>query len=376
VGWRLHLPKKSPLALPALGAQQSLYPLKEAAVYSGITVTWRSSARILQLQGRSRTARLVLDEAYLYDGSQRVALPQPLTLAAGTPALDEAGLRLVLQHLADPMPVFENASEDELAAARQALAPETPAAIPTLQPTQEPELVPTPANHAAARILNGAAQTIYIDAGHGGEDPGAHGPKGLREKDVCLDIARRVKAELLRRHQDLNVVLTRPTDDFVSLRGRTDLANKGEADLFVSIHNNAARNRESRGTQVFFYDSQTSDRAAADLVMREEPDANQLDILLTDIAKSLVRDQSINLADKVQDELYKALNLKHRGLSYAPFYVLARTKMPAILVEVAFITNPKEEALLADPDFRQKVAASIARGVLRYSDANQARGQH
>jgi N-acetylmuramoyl-L-alanine amidase len=371
-GWRLRIPSKSPLILPGLGALNALYPLKEAAVYGGLTVTWRSSARLFQLQSPSgRTARLVLDDPWLYDGSQRLALPRSLSLAAGAPAVDEPTLRFLLQRLCQPAPAFEAATPDELAAARLALAPNIVAAEPTLAPTQEPEIVPTQSVNVAARPLSGGPiRTIYLDAGHGGEDPGAHGPRRLKEKDVCLDIVLRLRDELKRQQPDLNVYLTRSRDEFITLRDRTELANRADdgrgADLFISIHNNAARDKKSHGTQVFFYDSQTSDRAAADLVAREEEDANQLDILFTDLAKSLVRDQSIRFGDYVQGELTKELKLKKRALSYAPFYVLARTKMPAILVEVAFITNPSEEKLLGSADFRDQVASAISRGVRDY----------
>jgi N-acetylmuramoyl-L-alanine amidase len=94
-------------------------------------------------------------------------------------------------------------------------------------------------------------------------------------------------------------------------------------------------------------------------------------VLMTDLGKTLVRDQSIGMAKGVMDELGRALRLKHRELSYAPFYVLARTKMPAVLVEVAFITNPTEERLLGDPSFREKAAENIAAGLLDYRAASQ-----
>lgn len=369
-GWRLNLPSKSPLVLPALGPGGALYPVKEAALYGGLTVTWRSSARLLQLRASDgHEARLLIDDPWLYDGDQRVALPQALTLAAGAPALNEAGLRLLLQRLCHPSPVFEAASPAELQSAQAALAPTLPAVEPILQTAPAPQLEPTSTFNVAARPLTGRKlRTVVIDAGHGAHDPGAHGPHGLKEKDVCLDICLRLQKQLQRLQPDLRVILTRDTDVFLSLRKRTEIANDANADLFISIHNNASRDRNSHGTQVFFYDSQTSDRAAADLALRENDEANQLEILMTDLAKSLVRDQSIGFASKVQAQLGRALKLKHRDLSYAPFYVLARTKMPAILVEVAFITNSAEERLLGNAKFRENVADSIALGVKQYRD--------
>ncbi|MGH7442089.1 MAG: N-acetylmuramoyl-L-alanine amidase family protein, partial [bacterium] len=192
-------------------------------------------------------------------------------------------------------------------------------------------------------------------------------PDGLKEKDVCLDIALRLRTDLERRDPALRVVLTRDGDYFVTLERRTRIANRAKGDLFVSIHNNASPDPRTHGTQVFFFDSQSSDRAAADLTLRENGETNQLDILMTDLAKSIVRDQSIGFASLVQRALGQALELKRRAVSYAPFYVLARTEMPAILVEVAFITNPREEALLGSARFRAEVASSLAQGIEDYA---------
>ena len=372
-GWRLDLPNKSPLLLPRLTlAGAPWYPVKDVFTYVGYTVLWRSSARSLDLSKPDGTkARLVLGEPYLFESVSRTALSQAPRLQGGTVALNEADLRLVLKHLAVQEPVWQIASEAELATVVNLYRGTAPAE-PAMVPTQEPQVEATPVedgSHVTAKVLTGSKlHTVVLDAGHGGYDPGAHGHNGLKEKDVCLDIVLKTRDELLRLAPDLNVVLTRSKDEFISLRERTDIANspKVNADLFVSIHNNASPNRRSKGTQVFFYDNATSDRAAKDLVARENEDVNELDVLLTDLAKSLVRDQSIGLASRVQTDLSRTLGLKHRDLNFAPFYVLARTKMPAILIEVAFITHPEEERLLGDDDWQDKVADSIARGIVAY----------
>jgi N-acetylmuramoyl-L-alanine amidase len=369
-GWRLNLGAKSPLVLPRLQPEgPAWYPVKEAVLYLGCSVTWRSSARLLEMTGPSGAkARLVLGEPFLFEALTRTALSAAPQLVRGTPALPEADLRLLLSRLGNQPPSWEPASPAELAdAVPRVRGIEDVIPEPAMEPTVEPQIALTPGTMVAARPLSGGKlRTIVLDAGHGGHDPGAHGPRGLKEKDVCLDIARRVKTELSRLAPDLVVVMTRDRDEFLSLRERTEISNKLNADLFVSIHNNAARNARSHGSQVFFYDNATSDRAAADLVARENEDVNELEVLLTDLAKGLVRDQSIGLASRMQADLGTALKLKHRDLSFAPFYVLARTKMPAVLVEVAFITNRDEERLLADPVWRQQVALSMARGLLSY----------
>ena len=368
-GQRLNLPSKSPLILAPLNAQGPAWlPAKEALIYSGCTVVWRSSARLLQITAPSGSkARLVLGEPYLFEGLTRTPLAQAPRLEGGAPALSEADLKMVLQRLVNTPPTWEPASAAELAGVMNLYRGVVPAE-PTVEPTSEPEIAQTPnPSMVAAKVLSGGKlKTIVLDAGHGGYDPGAHGQRGLKEKDVCLDIALWTRKELARLAPDLVVVMTRDKDEFISLHDRTDIANKVDADLFVSVHNNASPNRKSKGTQVFFYDQATSDRAAADLVSRENEDVNELEVLLTDLAKSLVRDQSIGLAAKVQGDLGKTLGLHHRDLSFAPFYVLARTKMPAILVEVAFITHREEEKLWAEESWRQEVGSSIARGILAY----------
>lgn len=369
---RLSRPGRAPLVLLSLDPTGDVYAVGPAALYSGLGVNWKASERLLRLErpgagggGESPAlARLQLGEPWLYDGDFRVALPGPLTLSAGAPALDRESLRLVLERLCVSPPLLSAPSAEEVAAEmerRGAPASSAPDVSPELSlvPTQAPVVYANP--NSGGRI-----RTVVLDAGHGGYDPGALGPRGLKEKDVCLDIALRTKASLEALLPGVKVILTRAKDVYIDLKDRTILANDANADLFISIHNNASRNRASRGSQVFFYDSQSSDRAARDLVRRENDQVNELEVLMTDLAKSLVRDQSIAFASKVQNELGKALSLKSRNLSYAPFYVLARTKMPAILVEVAFITNPAEEQLLSSAAFRQKVADSLARGVREY----------
>ncbi|HTA17040.1 MAG TPA: N-acetylmuramoyl-L-alanine amidase [bacterium] len=360
------------LAGVALGAVPADPPVgsraffvREAALDAGFTAHWHSQEKILDLVSPKGTiARLVLDEPFIVVQDRVLFLPYPMVLVQGAPALDPKGMEILLRALGETA-AFESKT---VSALPPPLPGPGPGASPAALPTATRWIAPVSVSHAAARPLTGAMiRTIVLDPGHGGKDPGARGPDGLREKDVCLDIALRLRRELAKRDPGLRVLLTRDSDVFISLQERTAIANRAKGDLFVSIHNNASPEEDVHGTQVFFFDSQSSDRAAADLSMRENGDANQLDILMTDLAKSIVRDQSIGFASLVQRAMGKIINLKHRDISYAPFYVLARTEMPAILVEVAFITNPREEHLLGDPGFRQRAAASIAVGVEAYA---------
>lgn len=351
--WRLSLPGRKAFFMPSLAQGAPVFSLRGVALCAGLTAHWRSPEKLLELVSpKGAIARLVLGDPFMVVRGRIFALPKPMVLAQGAPALDPTGMAILLRALGEARPVWEGP------------AAETTTALPAATPG----IASISNSHAAARPLTGARiRTIVLDPGHGGKDPGARGPDGLREKDVCLDIALRLRREIAERDPGLRVVLTRDSDDFISLQERTAIANRAKGDLFVSIHNNASPDGDVHGTQVFFFDSQSSDRAAADLSMRENGDANQLDILMTDLAKSIVRDQSIGFASLVQRAMGKIIDLKRRDISYAPFYVLARTEMPAILVEVAFITNPREERLLGDPGFRQRAAASIAVGVEAYA---------
>ena len=180
--------------------------------------------------------------------------------------------------------------------------------------------------------------SVIIDPGHGGTDPGAIGPTGLHEADVTLAIAQRTKALLLR--QGVPVALTRTDDSTVPLEERPDLAQRYGGVVFVSIHANASRDPAVSGTETYYW-----------------------------------KPESQPLAALVQSELVKALGEPDRGIRTADFYVLVNTPMPAVLVEVAFITNPREEGMLRDPAVQERAAAAIARAVVRFLAASQPAAQ-
>ncbi len=199
---------------------------------------------------------------------------------------------------------------------------------PTLTPPQPADkAMGEPAtNRGFAPSLRG--MTIVVDAGHGGHDTGAQG-RASNEKSHTLDIARRLRSSLQAR--GANVLMTRDSDNFITLQGRVDFANSRRADLFVSVHINASPNPGSGGTETFYY---------------------------TAISQSLARE--------VQKELLKATGRLNRGIEQRRFFVVRYTAMPSVLTETAFITNSKEEALLRDPNYRERVARGIAQGVANY----------
>jgi len=212
-----------------------------------------------------------------------------------------------------------------------------------------------------------------LDPGHGGEDHGAHGRQGLEEKDVALDLANTVAQQLAA--AGIEARLTRDTDTYVTLWDRARMANEAGADLFVSLHLNAARNRQAKGSEVYFLSLGMGDRDAIDLAARENgPDSdgqpqdpdNVVNGILNDLSQKAYLQDSERLAVAIQGQLNQLQGIRERGVKQAPFVVLRGAAMPAVLVEAAFISNPKEEVRLADPSFRLRVAQAITRGIRRF----------
>jgi N-acetylmuramoyl-L-alanine amidase len=238
---------------------------------------------------------------------------------------------------------------------------------PTVRPT------PTPSVSRAEEGISGI-RTVVIDPGHGGEDLGAQGPGGLFEKDVALAIARRLRGALTNSF-GLQVFLTRDRDVDVSLDDRTAIANNYKADLFLSIHANGSRARSAVGSEVYFLSYQASDDESRRLAQSEglalPPSAPagtgaDLALILWDMAQAEHLEESSLLAMRIQEELAALTGAQARGVKQAPFRVLVGAAMPAVLIEVAFITNPEEEKLLGQDTFQARVATALARGIGRY----------
>jgi len=209
---------------------------------------------------------------------------------------------------------------------------------------------------------------IVVDAGHGGNDSGARSASGkYLEKELTLDVARRV-AELLAEEPGFVVMLTRKKDVYLTLKERTDYANSNNADLFVSIHANANSNRRATGTETYVYSSRASDKVASIAAHRENDNVNLLDFIQDDLLHSGFRSRSFLLAEKVDQRIRDRLGQKIRRIEQAPFYVLARVRMPSILIETAFLSNKGEEQKLRDPEWRSKMSRAIADGILAYRD--------
>ena len=217
-------------------------------------------------------------------------------------------------------------------------------------------------------------RTVVIDPGHGGSEVGAVGTTGLMEKDVVLDISKRL-GQLLEEQLGLQVYLTRDQDIDKSKEERTALANNVKADVFLSIHANSYRGRGVRGAETFFLSDRATDddarRLAAienDALELQGPSGGDSDLqmLLWDMAQTTHLRESSVFAEMIQSNLNALGGTTDRGIKQAPFVVLKGANMPAVLVEVGFLSNPDEERLLADPAHRQRIADMLFESVNRY----------
>lgn len=226
-----------------------------------------------------------------------------------------------------------------------------------------------------APVPPGRLGLIVLDPGHGGNDPGAIGRGGLREKEVTLDIARRLKDLLA--YDGFRVVMTRSDDRFIPLGRRSQIANQEKADLYVSIHANASRNRSASGFEVYYLSEATDDHARALEAAENTSLPSEVggtlhsgtDAIVWDLLYTEHRAESTELAQQVCWGLKQSgLRSQNRGIKSARFAVLKGSRMPAVLVEVGFITHPKEETWLRTTSYRQTVAEGIRKGILAFKN--------
>ncbi|MEO6327190.1 MAG: N-acetylmuramoyl-L-alanine amidase [Thermoanaerobaculia bacterium] len=246
-------------------------------------------------------------------------------------------------------------------------------AAPTPAPG-EPAAAPSAGAPPAVGALapGRTAKTVVLDPGHGGTENGAAGPGGLLEKEATLALVRTIRDTLTRR--GYHVVTTRDSDASVGLDDRAATANAAHADVFLSIHCNASRTPAAHGTEVYYLSLDASDRSAAALAENENrvtasPPASSaaanaalrdLDLILWDLAQNQHLAASERLAELIQADFNRLLGITSRGVKQAPFKVLIGVNAPAVLVEVAFVTNPEEEKKLASEDFRRQTAETVA----------------
>lgn len=263
---------------------------------------------------------------------------------------------------------------------RGAGSPRSPRTVQALDPGR---LEPTPpraadttadGKHSLTRALGLKLDTILVDAGHGGHDTGSIGPGGLREKDVVLDISKRL-GKLLQERLGAEVIYTRESDVFVPLEERPRIANSRKADLMISIHCNSAPSSKVRGIETYYL-SLTSDSWELSVASVENAAASSsihdLEDLVTKIAFEEKIEESREFAKRVQKRLHAGVSkhsssIRNRGIRKAPFIVLVGAQMPAVLAEIGFISNRSDEALLKKSDFRQEVAEHLFNGIAEYA---------
>ena len=214
---------------------------------------------------------------------------------------------------------------------------------------------------------------IVIDPGHGGHDTGTIGPNGLLEKDLVLDVSKRL-GKLLESRLGAEVVFTRRDDTFIPLETRTSIANQEQADLFVSVHANSSHDPDARGVETYYLNF-TSSPEALEVAARENAASDKSIHELQDLVKKIALKEKIEesreFASDIQQSLHSGLAVKtpgirDRGVKKAPFVVLIGANMPSILAEISFISNPGDEKRLKTPEHRQRIAESLYRGISRY----------
>jgi len=309
--------------------------------------------------------------------AQPAAPPAPLVVTPNPPAPAPAAVEPVPPQVAEKPVEVEKPVVAEKPPVAAKPAPATPsldekqlAEVIDTRPTSDRLQVQVPESSKAHKVR------IVLDPGHGGKDPGAIGPRGVMEKEVTLAMAKAL-AEQLKKRYPCEVILTRDSDVYIPLDERTLIANRLDADLFVSLHANANRSRKPFGAETYYLNFSKNDNVI-EVVARENGTSLQkvgdLDMILLDLMANAKINESSRLAAEIQEALIDGLSRKYSdikdlGVRQGPFHVLWNATMPSVLVEVAFISNSREEKRLADKNFQVRSAEAIAKGVGNYLEA-------
>ncbi len=245
-------------------------------------------------------------------------------------------------------------------------APETP------QTTGPTTASPTPPAGTEPLFPSNAVKTIVVDAGHGGDELGAHGLKGTEEKALTLAVARQLKTSLETK-LGARVLLTREDDRTVGLDERAALANNNKADLFVSLHANASLRRTATGAEVFYLSLDRADEEARKVAESEGVampvfggGTREIDVILWEMAQARHIEQSAGLARTIDSEIRRVAPMSPRAIQQAPFRVLVGANMPAVLVEMGYLTNSEQESLLASADFQARLVSALTESIRRF----------
>lgn len=218
-------------------------------------------------------------------------------------------------------------------------------------------------------------RSVTIDPGHGGKDSGAIGPAGVQEKDVVLQISKLLKSEL-RSKLGIDVFLTRDDDTFLPIEDRTSFANNHGSDFFISLHTNSVKRSNTEGFEVYYLNRQPSDDQAMETALLENLSAgsaitpqemgDDVQSILWDLIQDKYLEESSILAEKILNSHERAFNRRSRGVKQAPFIVLIGAEMPAVLVEIDFISNPSREKQMMDRNYQEKIVNALVQGILEY----------
>jgi N-acetylmuramoyl-L-alanine amidase len=256
-------------------------------------------------------------------------------------------------------------------------APPVAASVASVAPPAETALPAkrnTSGDRSMIRVLGLKVGRIVIDPGHGGHDVGTTGPEGLREKDLVLDVSKRL-GELIEAKMGSEVIFTRSDDTFVSLSRRTAIANDAKADLFLSIHANSSTLRSAAGVETYYLNFTTS-KSALEVAARENAGSQQTIFELQDLLEKIALkdkvEESREFASRIQSSLFSvsAKNDAHardRGVKKAPFVVLIGASMPSVLAEIGFISNAHDEGIMRHSEYRQRLAEALYKGLASYA---------
>jgi len=314
--------------------------------------------------------------------------PVPLRKPSAPLAVNPASLpRVTLTAAARPLPVFASpvlrVSPPPRPASDAASAAARPDPVRSgLLRREEDTRIPRAAqqnrggNRSLTRVLGLKLGRVVLDPGHGGADEGTHAPGGLVEKELVLDVALRL-GKLLEERLGTEVIYTRTDDTFVPLEVRTEIANRKNADLFLSIHANSSPVRSVAGVETYYLNF-TGSRVDMEVAAREnagsERTIGELSDLLRKIARQDKQDESREFAARIQAAAYELSaqtngRIRNRGVKAAPFVVLIGAEMPSVLTEIGFLTNPREEANMKKPEHRQRMAEALYKGVYQYAQS-------
>ncbi|MGC2698482.1 MAG: N-acetylmuramoyl-L-alanine amidase [Candidatus Angelobacter sp.] len=380
--------KKEPKSLPQTNPTQSPKPADDGGASGDVTVTTikpADSKPPAPKAGSAASADNAVANAGVVRGSgkdrdkdkERVVTESPAEVAkAVSPkvVVDDTGMDDSGKTSGEPTsgPTFESISPKESSRNKKKVVEPTARASSVATSTRT--AAPTASGERSLiRALGLKIGKIVVDAGHGGHDTGTIGPNGLEEKDLVLDVALKL-GKLLEDRLGAEVVYTRDDDTFIPLETRTAIANKEQADLFISIHANSSSDASARGVETYYLNF-TSRADALEVAAREnavsEKSIHELQDLVKKIALKEKIGESREFASDVQRSLYTGLSaknpsLRNRGVKKAPFVVLIGANMPSILAEISFVSNPDDARKLKTSEYRQRIADSLYKGVSRY----------